>query len=213
MPKAKEEREAKRSPNWQDKLQALTKQRLERSAEGSPPFEGGAKTLGFREMQSRERMHGEEMNVRRQQMASQERQHMASLTAQQRQHAERLAFDRAVQQQRDALAWAEFQLAASAQEESAQLRRDQFGLEVDQWNWQRDRQNELLHGFDDAFHASGSSQPDTQDYFPEEYDRIYGSGRGAEPAPSPEPQGRSAGAGDIFNRSKITGMLMPGFGR
>lgn len=166
MPKAEEERTAKRSPAWQDKLNALTRQRQKIQSEGSPPFEPGAKTMDHQRMQSQERMHAEDLAFRREQLASQERQHQEQLTTQQRMQSEQLAFDRAIQERQYELAWMEFQAAAAAQEETTALDWAKHDLNVRAFEHEKQAQEDLygglFDGFDEALYGGTSeTQPTT----------------------------------------------------
>lgn len=94
-------KQEKRSPNWQDHLNSL----LRISQENHPtsgPFKPGTKTLGYKQMESGERMHGAGI-------ASSERMQGRDLASRYKMHAEDLALRREIEEERRRLEWAQFE--------------------------------------------------------------------------------------------------------
>lgn len=123
-----EEGQVKRSPNWRDHLQAVTDYREEHQT-GRTPFPAGAKTLGYKQMESGERVAMKQIEaqkaMKQAEIASRERIARMQDTTTQRMHAETTAFNRWRIEQDHAMAREERDLYAELRAVEVEYKRAQ----------------------------------------------------------------------------------------
>ena len=131
-----EEGQAKRPPNWRDKLAEITGMRQEAQT-GGTPFKPGAKTLGYTQMRVNEELANKEMALRKQlaqmDISAADRRQIRDITSRERLHAETMAFERWKTEQNIMLAQQDYEMwnnLRSAQADQTRAQTDLLRMEM-----------------------------------------------------------------------------------